>query len=155
MELFGVQAPYLEITLTLWAVALVYNCLPPLAAWIRACLVLRCMPGPPGGLMGQLKHFNNSKLGYHKIVCQWARQYGGIYRVRLANVNVRPLDCTALHTSALRRVGLVYLLPHAATVHTALCLYCICTVSSIGAAYMNALKLTNSCQHTHLSCRWS
>ena len=121
MELFGVQAPYLELTLTIWAIALVYNCLPPLAAWIRACLILRGMPGPPGGLMGQLKHFNNSKLGYHRIVCQWARQYGGLFRVRLANVNVRPSDCMAFDTAALRSIELASLLPHAAIVPPSLC----------------------------------
>ena len=138
MELFGVQAPYLELTLTIWAIVLMYNCLPPLIAWIRACLILRCMPGPPGGLMGQLKHFNNSKLGYHKIVCQWARQYGGLFRVRLANVNVRPLDGMTSHTAALHRLGLACLLPHAATGHPSLCLGCLQTLSPSEAAYMTA-----------------
>ena len=50
--------------------------------------------------MGQLKHFNNSNLGYHKIICQWARQYGGLFRVRLANVNVRPFVCMTSQTAA-------------------------------------------------------
>ena len=62
---------------------------PIVAGWVRAWAILRRMPGPPGELMGQLKHFNSAGAGQHKTLCQWARQYGGIFRVRLANVNVR------------------------------------------------------------------
>lgn len=133
------QAPYLELTLAIWAIVLAYNYLPPLAEWIRACLILRRMPGPPGGLMGQLKHFNSSKLGHHKAVCQWARQYGGLFRVRLANVNVRPVNCMALHTAAFRRAGMACLLPHAAIVHQAFLRCCTRTESPSEAAYMTAL----------------
>ena len=46
------------------------------------------MPGPKGGILGQLKYFNDQIVGQHKAVIRWARQYGSIYRVRLANVNV-------------------------------------------------------------------
>lgn len=68
---------------------------PRLAEWLRACWVLRNMPGPKGGIMGQLKSFNDSTVGQHKAVVRWAREFGGIYRVRLANVNVsRPWTCT-------------------------------------------------------------
>ena len=40
--------------------------------------------------MGHLQHFNTLAVGHHKTVCQWARLYGGVFRVRLANVNVGP-----------------------------------------------------------------
>ena len=50
--------------------------------------------------MGHLKHFNSARSGQHKTLCQWARHYGGIFRVRLANVNVRliphPAACLLL-----------------------------------------------------------
>ena len=76
----------------LTAVALVAaRYLPLVAEWVRAWAILQRMPGPPGGLMGQLKHFNFAAAGQHKFLCQWARQYGGIFRVRLSNVNVRPI----------------------------------------------------------------
>ncbi len=63
---------------------------PRILEWLRACWVLRSMPGPMGGIMGQLKYFNDSVVGQHKSVLRWAREFGGIYRVRLANVNVSP-----------------------------------------------------------------
>ena len=46
--------------------------------------------------MGHLKHFNTLKVGHHKTVCRWARQYGGIFHLRLANVNVCPLPWQTL-----------------------------------------------------------
>jgi len=61
---------------------------PQLIEWLRAWLILQKMPGPKGGITGQLKYFNDSSVGQHKAVMKWAREFGSIYRVRLANINV-------------------------------------------------------------------
>lgn len=65
--------------------------LPRLSEWVRQWLILQKLPGPKGGLMGHLKYFNNPYVGQHKYVLRWAREHGGIFRVRLGNVNVRQL----------------------------------------------------------------
>ena len=57
--------------------------------WMRAWVILQRVPVPPGkGMMGHLQYFNDSIVGHHKTVARWAREYGPIYRVRLANVHV-------------------------------------------------------------------
>ena len=54
--------------------------------WLRAYIILQRMPSPPGrGLLGHLSFFSES---HHKTITQWARVYGPIYRIRLANVHV-------------------------------------------------------------------
>jgi hypothetical protein len=65
--------------------------LPRTLELTRAWLILQRMPGPKGGIMGQLKYFNDLNIGQHKSVMRWSRLYGGIFRVRLANVNVSRL----------------------------------------------------------------
>ena len=87
---------YPQAILISTACLLALRCLPHVAEWIRAWVILQRMPGPPGGLMGHLKYFNTLAIGHHKTVCQWAREYGGIFRVRLANVNVGPCSQQAL-----------------------------------------------------------
>lgn len=69
---------------------------PQMVEWLRACWILRRMPGPKGGILGQLKYFNDHSMGQHKSVIRWARKYGSIYRVRLANVNVSLLGLVLL-----------------------------------------------------------
>lgn len=71
---------------TLCCVSVVF--VPRLIEWLRAWLILQKMPGPKGGIMGHLKYFNDSYVGQHKAVMKWAREFGSIYRVRLANINV-------------------------------------------------------------------
>jgi hypothetical protein len=60
-----------------------------LAAWGRAYLALRRLPGPTGSwLLGQLREI--VRPDHHRTLSRWAAQYGGIYRMRLAFINVRP-----------------------------------------------------------------
>ena len=66
-----------------------------LAAWCRAYLILRRLPGPRGDpVMGQLQDIG--RPDHHKTLLRWADMYGGIYRIRLAYVNVRWLRHTVL-----------------------------------------------------------
>ena len=55
--------------------------------WFRCNRILGKLPGPAGGdLLGQLTVL--SRPDHHNILCQWAAELGGIYRMRLAHMNV-------------------------------------------------------------------
>ena len=57
------------------------------AAWLRAYLILRRLPGPQGHLvLGQLGDV--VKPDHHRTLHRWACKYGGIYRMRLAHIHV-------------------------------------------------------------------
>ena len=57
------------------------------AAWLRAYLILRRLPGPQGHLvLGQLGDV--VKPDHHRTLHKWACKYGGIYRMRLAHIHV-------------------------------------------------------------------
>ena len=65
-----------------------------LCEWLRVWVILQRMPSPPGrGVLGHLAYFSDHVVGHqhHKTVTQWARTYGPLYRIRLANVHVRHL----------------------------------------------------------------
>lgn len=58
-----------------------------LAAWLRAYLILRRLPGPRGHpVLGQLGDV--VKPDHHRTLHRWACKYGGIYRMRLAHIHV-------------------------------------------------------------------
>ena len=66
-----------------------------ISAKVRDCLrsmwLLRKLPGPNGNLLvGQLPVLASAQ--HHNILAQWAAQFGGIYRMRLAHVNVRGVE---------------------------------------------------------------
>ena len=61
-----------------------------LAAWWRAYLTLRRLPGPQGHpVLGQLRDI--VKPDHHRTLHSWACEHGGIYRLRLAHIHVRHL----------------------------------------------------------------
>ena len=56
--------------------------------WMRCKRIISRLPAPSGGdLLGQLSVL--SRPDHHDILTQWAAQLGGIYRMRLAHMNVR------------------------------------------------------------------
>ncbi len=56
--------------------------------WIRCMKILGKLPAPDGNLfLGQLPVLARSD--HHNVLAQWAAQFGGIYRMRLAHKHVR------------------------------------------------------------------
>ena len=55
--------------------------------WMRCSFMLSKLPAPAGGsILGQLSVL--SRPDHHNVLTQWAAQLGGIYRMRLAHINV-------------------------------------------------------------------
>ena len=55
--------------------------------WIRCTRLLRTLPGPEGyPVLGQLQVLASPQ--HHIILAKWAAELGGIYRMRLAHMNV-------------------------------------------------------------------
>ena len=56
--------------------------------WLRCRNILKKLPAPAGGdLLGQLSVL--SRPDHHNVLTQWAAELGGIYRMRLAHINVK------------------------------------------------------------------
>lgn len=63
--------------------------------WFRRKSVLSKLPTPSGGgVLGQLSVLR--RPDHHNVLAQWAAELGGIYRMRLAHMNVNnsPNQCT-------------------------------------------------------------
>lgn len=59
--------------------------------WIRCSHILRKLPEPKGHpLLGQLQDLASPQ--HHITLAKWAAQLGGIYRMRLAHMNVSFLN---------------------------------------------------------------
>jgi len=81
--------------------------------WIRCNLMLRTLPGPDGSLLlGQLPVL--ARPDHHIVLAKWTAQFGGIYRMRLAHMNVSfrfkdtaacggQTDCSLVLQTAIRR----------------------------------------------------
>lgn len=77
----------LELGLRTVAVLIIVHSVLKLSEWIRCNLLLRRLPGPDGNLiLGQLPVLARSD--HHNVLARWAAQFGGIYRMRLAHINV-------------------------------------------------------------------
>ncbi len=58
--------------------------------WLRCRRILSRLPAPAGGdVLGQLSVL--SRPEHHNVLTQWAVELGGIYRMRLAHINVGDL----------------------------------------------------------------
>lgn len=66
-----------------------------LRGFLRSKWLLRKLPGPKGDLLvGQLPVLASAQ--HHNILAQWAAQFGGIYKMRLAHINVSVFWLAAL-----------------------------------------------------------
>jgi hypothetical protein len=72
-----------------------------LAEWLRCVRLLSKLPGPRGHpLVGQLPVLASPQ--HHNTLAQWAAQFGGIYKMRLAHVNVRQITPLLQYQNARR-----------------------------------------------------
>lgn len=77
----------LKLGLRAVVVLVVIYILLKIVEWVRCTLILRKLPAPDGNpLLGQLPVL--ARPDHHNVLAKWAADLGGIYRMRLAHINV-------------------------------------------------------------------